>query len=125
MPVTLLPRSESEVSRQCLAKRFARWLAEGDPGLRDRPSAARRRPNRTPPDVELRIVQIRKAPKHGPDRIAAVLTADHGVVPAASTVHRVLVRHDLSRPRDIDPPNGERLREVQRFEHATPDSLIH
>jgi transposase InsO family protein len=117
--------AEAGVSRQCLAKWYARWLADGEAGLRDRSSVARHRPNRTPVDVELRIVQIRRALKYGPSRIAAVLADEDGERMATSTVHRVLVRHGLNRLRDMDPPTGERLRAVQRFEHSAPGSLVH
>ncbi|MFI6840942.1 hypothetical protein [Nonomuraea africana] len=40
-------------------------------------------------------------------------------------MHRVLVRRGLNRLRDIDPPTGEQLREVIRYEHERPDDMIH
>ncbi|MUN40215.1 DDE-type integrase/transposase/recombinase [Actinomadura sp. NEAU-AAG5] len=60
-----------------------------------------------------------------PARIAAELDRRHGAVLATATVHRILVRCGLNRLRDIDPPTGEALREVVRYEHDRPGELIH
>ncbi|MGW3463127.1 DDE-type integrase/transposase/recombinase, partial [Streptomyces olivaceoviridis] len=47
----------------------------------------------------------------------------HGVTLAPATVHRILVRRGLNRLRD--PPTGERLREVIRYEHDQVGGLVH
>ncbi|MFE4461486.1 hypothetical protein ACFROC_29395 [Nocardia tengchongensis] len=60
--------------------------------------------------------------KFGPARIAAVLAADHGIVVAPATVHRILTRRGLNRLTDLDAPTGATLRKVVRSE---PGSLIH
>ncbi|AOR29830.1 hypothetical protein BFF78_00885 [Streptomyces fodineus] len=35
------------------------------------------------------------------------------------------MRRGLNRLRDLDPPTGEQLREVIRYEHDTPGDMIH
>jgi hypothetical protein len=44
---------------------------------------------------------------------------------APATVHRVLVRRGFSRLRGLDPPTGEQLREVVRYEHDRVGDLVH
>ncbi|MFC4561039.1 hypothetical protein ACFO4E_04115 [Nocardiopsis mangrovi] len=44
---------------------------------------------------------------------------------APATVHRVLVRRGLNRLRDLDPPTGEPLRAVDRYEHERAGDLVH
>jgi transposase InsO family protein len=66
--------------------------------------------------VEDRVVTLRRSRKIGPVRIAMLLGMP------ASTVHKVLVRHDLSRLSWMDRPTGERIRRYQR-EH--PGELVH
>ncbi|WP_457181090.1 IS481 family transposase [Mycobacteroides abscessus] len=112
-------------SRRCLAKWYGRWRDNGADGLRDRSSAPRHQPLRTDANVEHLVEQMRRATKYGPARIAATLAAEHNVVLALATVHRILVRRGISRLRDLDPPTGEQLRAVLRFAHDQPGSLIH
>jgi transposase len=57
-------------SRATGYKWLARWRAEGDAGLHDRPSTARRLPGKTPPTVEAAICQLRQDRKLGPRRLA-------------------------------------------------------
>jgi transposase InsO family protein len=94
-------------------------------GLLDRSSAPERSPDRTSPVTEDLVEEIRRATKYGPARIAAELQRLHGVVLAPATVHRILVRRGISRVRDLDPPTGEQMRAVLRFEHEAPGSMIH
>lgn len=86
-------------------------------GLLDRSSAPERSPARTDPATEDLVEQLRRATKYGPARIAAEMERDHGIVLAPATVHRILVRRGISRVRDLDPPTGEQMRAVLRFEH--------
>lgn len=102
--------AEAGVSRRCLSKWYGRWLAYGDEGLSDRSSRPRSSPTATSQELVDLIVALRRAKKWGPARIAASLELDDGVVVAAATVHRVLVREGISRLRDLDPPTGEQLR---------------
>jgi hypothetical protein len=68
---------------------------------------------------------LRRQTKHGPARLAADLQRLHGVTIAPATVHRILVRRCLNRLRDLDPPTGEQLRKVIRYQHDRVGDLIH
>ena len=84
------------ISRHCATKWWLRDQELGEKGLSDRPSQPVTSPRRTPERLEEKICRIRRAERIGPDRIAWRL----GI--PASTVHRVLTRHDLSRLRQLD-----------------------
>jgi hypothetical protein len=75
-----------------------------------------RSPRRTAARLEQRILRLRRRERLGPVRIAARL----GV--PASTVHRVLVRHQLNRLAWLDRPTG---RPIRRYEHPHPGDLVH
>jgi transposase InsO family protein len=104
------------ISRQCASKWWRRYLELGAEGLHDRSSRPRRSPNRTPARIEERIVRHRRRDKIGPDRISGRL----GV--PASTVHRVLVRHDLNRLTHLDRQTATPIR---RYERKRPGELVH
>ena len=69
----------------------------GPAGLFDRRCRPHRSPNKTKAAVERRIVALRRSRGLGPARIAGIVGMH------ASTVHRVLVRHGLSRLSDPGP----------------------
>jgi transposase InsO family protein len=104
------------ISRQCAYKWWRRYQEHGVDGLVDRSSRPRRSPQRTSARVEERICRIRRADKLGPDRLA------YRVGVPASTVHRVLVRHQLNRLDHLDRPSG---RPVRRYERSRPGELVH
>jgi len=104
------------ISRRCASKWWRRYQVLGVDGLHDRSSRPRRSPRRTAERLEERIVRDRRRDKVGPDRIAARL----GV--PASTVYRVLVRHDLARLRQLDRQTGTPIR---RYERSRPGELVH
>ena len=103
-------------SRATGYKWVARWRAEGDPGLQDRPSTARRLPHKTPADLEARVCALRTTGKRGPRWIAGMLELP------ASTVHAILVRHGLNRLAWMDRPTGQIIR---RYERDRPGELVH
>ena len=103
-------------SRQTVHKWAKRYEAEGVSGLADRSSRPAGSPTRTPERVERRICSLRRGRRWGPVRIGAAV----GV--PASTVHRVLCRHGLSRLAWIDRPTGERVR---RYEKGHAGELVH
>jgi transposase InsO family protein len=105
-----------QISRQTASKWWGRFVRDGAVGLVDRSSRPRRTPTRTPQILEARILGLRVVRKLGPARIGGIL----GV--PASTVHRVLVRHGVSRLRWMDRPTG---RVVRRIETSRPGELIH
>ncbi|WP_206305118.1 helix-turn-helix domain-containing protein [Streptomyces sp. B29(2018)] len=117
--------AEAGISRRCLSKWYVRWLVHGEDGLTDRSSRPVASPNRTSEDVADLVEALRRQTKYGSARLAAELARLHGITVAPATVHRVLVRRGLSRLRDIDPPTGEQLREVVRYEHERVGDTVH
>ncbi|WP_416965858.1 IS481 family transposase [Streptomyces sp. Agncl-13] len=107
---------EMGIPRATAHKWVRRWRAEGDAGLYDRSSRPLTTPHRTPADVENRICELRRERKLGPARIGPILEMP------ASTVHRVLTRHQLNRLRWMDRPTGQVIR---RYERERPGELIH
>jgi Integrase core domain len=71
------------------------------------------------------VEKIRRATKYGPARVAAELKREHGIALAPATVHRILVPRGINRVKNLDPPTGERMCAVLRFEHDAPGSMIH
>ncbi|MYZ36477.1 IS481 family transposase, partial [Streptomyces sp. MnatMP-M17] len=117
--------AEAGISRRCLAKWYARWRAHGEDGLLDHSSRPATSPARTAEDIADLVEALRRQTKYGPARLAAELHRLRGVTVAPATVHRVLVRRGLNRLRDLDPPTGEQLREVIRYEHDRVGDMVH
>ena len=117
--------AEAWISRRCLAKWYARWRAHGENGLLDHSSRPATSPGRTPEDIADLVEALRRQTKHGPARLAADLQRLHSVTLAPATVDRILVRRGPNRLRDLDPPTGEQLREVIRYEHDRVGDLVH
>jgi transposase InsO family protein len=102
-----------DVSAPTVRKWVGRYLAQGQPGLRDASSRPRVSPRATAPPTALAIVELRRRfLTHA--RIAASL----GVSP--STVGRVLARAGLSRWADLVPSEP-----TVRYEHEHPGDLLH
>jgi len=93
-----------------------RYCEEGLRGLEDRSSRPHRCPTRTKPSVERRIVTLREKRGLGPARIAGIVSQH------ASTVHRILVRHQLNRLDHLDKMSRAPIR---RFEMTRPGELVH
>ena len=93
---------EMGISRATAHKWVRRWRAEGDPGLFDRSSRPHTTPQRTVPETEAAVCDLRQARKLGPARIGPILGLP------ASTVHRILTRHGLNRLAWLDRPTGLR-----------------
>jgi transposase InsO family protein len=114
---------ELGISRQCAHKWLARYDADGEAGLRDRPSRPRVSPTRTPVRVERRVLKARREHRCGP-----VGLAHHTGVPAA-TCGRILRRHRVPRLADCDPVTGVEIRArritPRRYEHPHPGDLVH
>jgi transposase InsO family protein len=95
---------------------WRRYREEGVAGLVDRSSRPHRSPKATRVSVERRIVALRKTRGLGPARIGGIVRAH------PSTVHRVLVRHQLNRLDLLDRPTREPIR---RMEMSRPGELVH
>ena len=93
-----------------------RFQAEGIAGLEDRSSRPHRSPNQTKPSIERRIVGLRITTGRGPARIAGIVRQH------PSTVHRVLVRHQLNRLDQLDRPTRAPIR---RIVMTRPGELVH
>jgi transposase InsO family protein len=110
------------VSRQTVAKWWARYLAGGEAALADRSSRPRRSPNRTPARLERRVLAARRRHRAGPLALAPLV----GV--PASTIGRILRRHGLPLLRQLDLVTGLRVRSRatdRRYEHRAAGDLVH
>ena len=85
------------VSRPTFYKWRARFEEHGESGLLDRSRAPRTSPNATPAEVVSKIVYLRKHYHFGAPRIASYLRKFHDVTIAASSVHRILIKHGMRR----------------------------
>jgi transposase InsO family protein len=98
-------------------KWLARWAA-GERDLLDRSRRPHMSPRRSDAGLEARIVAVRMAhPAWGARKIAAVLARNGIAPPAASTVHAILVRHELV----VLAAGGARAQ--LRFEKEAPNLL--
>jgi transposase InsO family protein len=101
------------VSASTVYKWRRRYRAEGLAGLLDRSSRPNASPNRTPDDVEAKVIALRKE-----RRIYHRIVAEVGV--SRATVGRILTRHGLNRWRDLEPAEP-----VRRYERDRPGEMIH
>lgn len=110
------------VSRATVYKWVHRYRQEGWAGLEDRSSRPRTSPGRTPARVEAAILAMRVSAHRGPVFLAGEL----GLV--ASTVGRVLRRHQMPALAAVDPITGLSVRRRHssvRYERRTPGELLH
>lgn len=101
------------VDPKTVGKWVNRFRAEGTAGLADRSSRPHRLRAPTPPEVQERIITLRRQRFTGQQ-----IARDAKVSPA--TVSRVLRRARLSRIRDLEPPEP-----VRRYERDHPGDMIH
>jgi transposase InsO family protein len=106
------------ISRQIGYKWIRRW-SEGDTELLDRLHRPHHSPGRSDSRVEQRVLEVREAhPAWGARKIARWLEGRGATVPAISTVHAILKRHDR-----VVTPNGAAHRTYQSFEREAPNLL--
>ena len=86
---------------------WRRFRFEGTGGLHDRSCRPKRSPRRVPPELEAELVRLRRELKLGPHDLA-----DRTGL-AASTCHKVLVRHGLQRLSWLDRPTGRVVRRIE------------
>ena len=101
------------VSERTVRKWVARYAAEAEAGLADRPCRPHRSPGATPRVLVSWVAQLRRQRWTGA-AIAAALQL------STSTVARLLRRQGLARLRALDPPVP-----VQRYQWARPGDLLH
>lgn len=94
-----------------------RYEEKGVAGIAERSRRPRQSPERTSPELEQRVVELRERyPDWGARKLRVLLARDQ-VELTRSTIHRILLRHDLLREHDRHP------RAMQRFERGTPNEL--
>jgi transposase InsO family protein len=101
------------VSQRTVYRWLARWREEGLAGLRDRSSAPRRIPHRTPSDRVQAIAALRRLRMTAAE-IAEILGM------ALSTVSAVLKRIGLGKRSRLSPPEPP-----NRYERKRPGELVH
>src|SRR5918996_4747897 len=95
------------VDRRTLHRWLVRYANEGLAALADRSSKPDRCPHQMAPEIEARIVELRRShPGWGPRTILNKLRRELESVPSRSAIYRCLVRHRL-----IDPKKRRRPRE--------------
>jgi transposase InsO family protein len=116
------------VNRRELCRRFGistktayKWLSRAAAGGKDCGLDRSRRPHRSPTrstaKLEADVLAVRDAhPVWGARKIRHRLKDQHKSLPAASTIHAILVRHDR-----IPPPTQPS--QYTRFEHPAPNDI--
>lgn len=115
----LIRRSKRQLQR--IVKRFRE---EGIPGLRFKSRRPHTSPkNKTPPDIEKRVIEVRKATGFGSEQLATIvnegLRLESGRKPITDTTcYNILARNDLV--------EAERrvMKRYKSFEWGHPDELI-
>ena len=105
------------ISRPTGYKWLGRWKSEGPPGLEDRASRPKRCPWATPPHVVEAILDVRRTYEdYGAKKIIWYLERNRPELPLPSrtTVHNILLRHDLV---------PKRRRRVRRWHPGRPDTF--
>lgn len=124
--VVAAARREKPLASLCQEFRISRptgylWLKRyeesGITGIAERSRRPRSSPERTAGRLEVRVVEARKQhPDWGARKLQVVL-AKENVQLTASTIQRILARHDLIREQDRHRPA------LQRFERSAPNEL--
>ncbi|MEN8375093.1 MAG: IS481 family transposase [Gemmatimonadota bacterium] len=87
------------ISRPTGYKWVDRRRDDGVVGLEDRSHRPHSCPHATPPQIEKRIIELRKRRRWGAPKLRTLLAREFDSVPSISTIHRILERHDLVRRR--------------------------
>ncbi|MGQ0669451.1 MAG: IS481 family transposase [Actinomycetota bacterium] len=108
------------VDRRTVHRWLVRYATEGLGALADRSSRSDRCRHQTPPEIEARIVALRRAhPGWGPRTILSKLRRELEQPPSRSSIYRCLLRHRL-----IDPkPRRRRAKDYRRWERSRPMEL--
>jgi transposase len=103
------------VDRRTLHRWLVRYANEGLSALADKGSKPDRCPHQMAPDIEARVVEMRRAhPGWGPRTILNKLRRELDHPPSRSAIYRCLVRHRLISPR----PRRRRRDDYKRWERA-------
>src|SRR5437870_11150525 len=92
------------VDRRTVHRWLLRYANEGLGALADRSSRPDRCPHQIAPEIEARIVALRRShPGWGPRTILSKLRREIGAPPSRSAIYRRLVRHRLIDPKPPRP----------------------
>ena len=108
------------ISRKTVYKWLKRYREAKEAGLLDRSRRPRQSPKRSAALVEAKVLAVRdKHPAWGGRKIRARLVMlGSSEIPAASTIHAILRRHQR-----VDPRASSKHRAFQRFEREAPNEL--
>lgn len=108
------------VDRRTVHRWLVRYAAGGLGALADRSSKPDRCPHQIAPELEARIVALRRAnPGWGPRTILTKLRRELESPPSRSAIYRCLVRHRLIAPK----PRRRRRQDYKRWERSRPMEL--
>jgi transposase InsO family protein len=113
--------SQRGVSRRTVHRWLARYEAQGLEGLPDRSHRPARCPHQMPAEIEVRVLELRRAHRYwGARRLALELVRKQVTpAPSESAVYRCLVRAGV-----IDPVKRHRRKEIwKRWERGGPMEL--
>jgi transposase InsO family protein len=103
------------VDRRTLHRWLVRYASEGLAALADKSSKPDRCPHQIVPEIEARIVELRRThPGWGPRTILNKLRRELEAPPSRSAIYRCLVRHRLIQPK----PRRRRRDDYKRWERA-------
>jgi transposase InsO family protein len=107
------------ISRQAFYRWKRRFDTLGEAGLWDRSTRPHRSPTAIPTAVVSKILYLRQNYHFGPGRIADYLRRFHELTVAVSSVHRILVRHDMNRL-PANQKHRAHAKRWQRYEKPQP-----
>jgi transposase InsO family protein len=103
------------VDRRTLHRWLVRYATEGLAALADKSSKPDRCPHQIAPEIEARIVELRRSqPGWGPRTILNKLRWELETPPSRSSIYRCLVRHRLIQPK----PRRRRRHDYKRWERS-------
>ena len=109
--------AEFEISRPTGYLWLGRYRRKGIAGIAEQSRRPHGSPGQTAEGLEQQVVQLRmRYPDWGARKLQELLRRQ-GVVLTASTIHRILLRHELVREQD------RHSQAVQRFERSRPNEL--
>jgi transposase InsO family protein len=109
---------EFEISRPTGRLWVQRYRAGGVEGIAEKSRRPQRSPTQTASGLEQRVVELRgQYPDWGARKLQRVLAEKQDVRLTVSTIHRILLRHDLVRDEDRHPAA------TRRFERSAPNEL--
>ena len=108
------------ISRKTGYKWLRRYQEVGDRGLLDLSKRPHQSPNRTSPEMEQLVVDLRREHPTKGSHVLARMLEDRGCdrVPSKSTITAILRRHGL-----IEPSESAKHEPYKRFEHEAPNDL--